>query len=137
MKSFFSGMRKCKCHINIKTEGLEETKRSSEVQIRSNRNNFCHHHEFSLVLHVMKFYFSDRGSPNDINGTGKYEQVLSVLLPVIFPRLFEANHLNDQKFFIYGILFLTSGSSSGIESVFLLAVKCIKFFQRITNYDRT
>ena len=96
MKSFFSGMRKCKCHINIKTEGLEEIKRSSEVQIRSNRNNFCHHHEFSPyyeVLHIMKFYNSIRGSQNDVIGTGKYEQALSMLLQVIFLRLFEADHL--------------------------------------------
>ena len=53
------------------------------------------------VLHIMKFYFSIRGSQNDVIGTGKYEQALSMLLLVIFLRLFEADHLklNDQKLF--------------------------------------
>ena len=91
------------------------------------------------VLHIIKFYFSIRRSPNDVIGTGKYEQALSMLLQVIFLRLFEADHLNStiRTHLWCWTFFLTSGPSSGIQSVFLLPIKCIKFFQRITNYDRT
>ena len=87
----FVGMGKCKYHINIKTEGLEETKRSLEVQLRSNRNNLYHHREYLQVHNLLYKYYSMNGI---LIGTDKYERVLSEQLLIRFQHLFEANHLN-------------------------------------------